>query len=107
MPLLDDATRRALFVWALQHVVATVGGTVQVQGPFDAIVLGKETNHVIHIILTLLTVGFWLPIWLLVAMTSQRRTYIVAVDPEGVLTIYDRSKQRHMQLSPHGVLTYV
>lgn len=30
-------------------------------------------NHVVHLILTLLTAGFWLIVWLIVAMTATQK----------------------------------
>ena len=30
----------------------------------------KRPNHVLHLLLTLITAGLWLPVWLLIAMRS-------------------------------------
>lgn len=34
---------------------------------------GKPVNHVLHAILTVLTVGMWLPVWLIVAIAKNGR----------------------------------
>lgn len=34
--------------------------------------MGSGPNHVLHLILTLLTFGLWLPVWLLVTLASSR-----------------------------------
>lgn len=31
----------------------------------------KRTSHVLHLILSLVTVGFWVPVWLLVALSNS------------------------------------
>ena len=31
----------------------------------------KKTSHLLHIVLTLCTFGFWIPIWVLVAVSNS------------------------------------
>ena len=31
----------------------------------------KRTSHVLHLILSILSVGFWVPVWLLVALSNS------------------------------------
>lgn len=31
----------------------------------------KKTNHLLHLILTLVTVGLWLPVWIIVAIVNN------------------------------------
>lgn len=31
----------------------------------------KKTSHVVHLILCLLTMGFWLPVWVLVGVSNS------------------------------------
>lgn len=40
---------------------------------------GQRVNHILHAILSLFLCGLWLPVWLLVGLTSgeRRRTYWV------------------------------
>jgi hypothetical protein len=33
--------------------------------------LAEATNHVLHLILSILTVGLWIPIWIFVSFSSQ------------------------------------
>ncbi|WP_213001950.1 hypothetical protein [Winogradskya consettensis] len=40
----------------------------------------KKTNHVLHLLLTLVTCGFWAPVWLILA--------IVNANSKGVVTTY-------------------
>lgn len=40
-------------------------------------VKGHRTNHLLHLILSIITLGIWLPIWLLVAaFTGERRKVV-------------------------------
>lgn len=31
----------------------------------------KQTNHLLHFILTLITLGLWLPVWIIVAIVNN------------------------------------
>lgn len=31
----------------------------------------KKTNHVLHLLLSLITAGMWIPIWILVAVSNS------------------------------------
>ena len=31
----------------------------------------KSTSHVLHIILSLITVGFWVPVWIIVTLSNS------------------------------------
>lgn len=37
-------------------------------------------NHLLHLVLTLLTCGLWLPVWFLVALSSPPRVLVVDED---------------------------
>lgn len=43
----------------------------------DRMVLAEKpgTNHVLHLILTLLTVGFWVIIWVMVSLNNASNSY--------------------------------
>lgn len=40
------------------------------------LVVTTGPNHALHLILTLLTFGMWLPVWLIVAIAGHRRVYV-------------------------------
>lgn len=59
------------------------GYRVEAQSPTQAVmVTGRRPNHVLHIILSVLTLGLWLIVWFLVACFSgeKRKTISVAAD---------------------------
>lgn len=31
----------------------------------------KSTSHVLHLVLSLITVGFWIPVWILVTLSNS------------------------------------
>ncbi|AGR46450.1 hypothetical protein ODIN_35 [Mycobacterium phage Odin] len=37
-------------------------------------VLPVRTNHAMHLVLSLITCGMWLPVWVIVAMINSSRT---------------------------------
>ncbi|ARQ94607.1 membrane protein [Mycobacterium phage Journey13] len=42
--------------------------------PMPAAVLPVKTNHAMHLVLSLITCGMWLPVWIVVAMVNSSRT---------------------------------
>ena len=35
----------------------------------------KSTSHVLHLILSIVTVGFWIPVWFIVALSNAIENY--------------------------------
>jgi hypothetical protein len=58
-----------------QHIAQCVanGGHVEtVLGPYDVVIVwGKPPNHILHALLSIFTVGLWLPFWLLIGLTQK------------------------------------
>lgn len=50
------------------------------------LVLGRDVNHVVHVLLVIFTCGIWLPFWLIAAGSMQPRTMHVNVDQYGTVT---------------------
>jgi hypothetical protein len=83
-PLLrSDEWRRA----ALSHTVAESfrhGWRVESQMDFQAVLVsGKPINHVLHLLLTLVTFGLWAIVWILLAITGGEKRCVVSIDPYG------------------------
>lgn len=36
----------------------------------------RKTNHILHLLLSLITLGVWLPIWFLISMTAVARNRV-------------------------------
>lgn len=89
------STEERTFV--LQRELASrtaVGWQVELLTPTSATIVRypPRANHVLHVVLSFLTCGLWIPIWIVVAVIegSRRvRRYIVMVDPHGH-AVWDR-----------------
>ncbi len=49
----------------------------------------RATNHLLHLLLTVLTLGLWAPIWLLVgiARSSERRRALLRAKQQGMVRL--------------------
>lgn len=62
------------------RVEATVGYSV-------TLVRGHRPNHVLHALLSLFTLGLWLPAWAVVAAATRERRVTLAVDDFGQVAL--------------------
>jgi hypothetical protein len=70
------------------------------------VILGRPMGHGVHIVMTILFFGFWIPIWLLCVATYKRSVYHLAVNEDGQLSISDTTRKRPMGMAPDGTLFY-
>jgi len=83
MTLRTDEQRRALLTRFIAQEVAR-GGRVELHTDFDAVVAyGKKPNHILHLLLSLLTLGTWLIIWLILAISMNISRVNFHVDEYG------------------------
>ncbi|MBW3612641.1 MAG: hypothetical protein KY392_02130 [Chloroflexi bacterium] len=72
---------------ALDRAVAielASGAELESQAGTNAVLLkGKKVNHVLHAILSLITAGFWLIVWLLLVLTNRRKRIVLSVNERG------------------------
>ena len=75
---------------ALQQAVAAEiasGARLESQmGTMAVVVRGKPVNHILHLILSLLTAGIWLIVWLVLVLTNKRERVILTVDEAGTVS---------------------
>jgi len=45
----------------------------------------KKVNHILHFLISVITVGLWLPIWLILSL-PVRKMFKIAVDESGNVT---------------------
>jgi hypothetical protein len=63
---------------------------VESQADYQAILVrGHRPNHVLHLILTLVTLGIWAIVWILVAIFQKERRTIIRVDEFGNTLVQD------------------
>lgn len=77
--------RKSRIALAVRQEVAA-GGRVESQTDYTAILrFGKPVNHILHLILTIVTAGLWLIVWIIVSIVaaSGRKTVSLTVDEYG------------------------
>ena len=80
---MDADEREEILNRTLQRSGAN-GWRVESRSRFQAtIAQGKDTNHVLHLILSIVTFGFWLVVWALVAIFGGLKRRVVTVDQYG------------------------
>ena len=47
------------------------------------VVSGKPVNHILHLILTIVTVGFWGIVWLILVIAGGEKREMITVDEYG------------------------
>lgn len=85
--LVSDAVRQQNLQSALSRDIAVSRGRVESVTPYSAVVVtGQRVNHVLHLLISVLLCGFWLPVWLLVALTGGEKRHVLSVDQCGNVT---------------------
>lgn len=75
--------RRARLAMAVAQAV-NYGARVESQTDTTAVLVrGGRMNHVLHLILTLVTFGLWAIVWLIVALASGEKRQMIRVDEYG------------------------
>lgn len=92
VPLTEKKTldeRKAILAQQIQMAVAR-GGRIQSQSDnMVVIVHGKPVNHMLHLFITLITGGFWLIGWIIVAMKGGEKREMITVDEFGNILIQE------------------
>jgi hypothetical protein len=77
--VMDNEEREA----KLEAMIAkeiTHGWKLESRTRFNAVlVAGHRPNHVLHLLLTVFTLGLWLPVWLLLSITQKEQRKQIAV----------------------------
>jgi hypothetical protein len=76
-PSMDEESRRQRLEQRIQQYL-TQGYHIEVRTEYSAsMVKGKRVNHLLHLVLTLVTFGFWVVVWILLAIFGgEKRVYI-------------------------------
>ena len=75
--------RRQIVDGAVNQFIAG-GWRVESRSEFQAVfVKGHRTNNTLHLILSIVTVGLWIPVWILLAILGGEKRQIVSVDEYG------------------------
>jgi hypothetical protein len=75
--------RKALLAQAVANWVHK-GWRVESQTDFQAVMVkGHRPNHILHLILTIITIGIWAIIWILLTLLGGEKRAVVSVDEYG------------------------
>jgi hypothetical protein len=47
---------------------------------------GKRPNHVLHLLLSVFTLGLWLPVWLILAVSTKEQRTVLTAQSDGSVT---------------------
>lgn len=62
----------------------TQGRRVETQTDFQAVMLqGKPPNHILHLLLTVITLGFWAIVWIAMVLLGGEKRELIQVDEWG------------------------
>lgn len=81
----DD--RKALLAQTVSSEIAQ-GARIESQSEYQAVLVrGKPINHILHLILTLVTCGIWGIVWIILASTGGEKRSVASVDDFGNVTV--------------------
>ncbi len=79
--------RKAALARTIANIVAQ-GRRVESQSEYQAVLVrGRHVRHVLHFVLTVITVGVWGVIWLAMWLLYRERREIVTVDEFGNVNV--------------------
>lgn len=85
---LAPGPRRTRLEDVLADEVATRGARIETMLELRAVlVYGSRTNHLLHLLLSVVTAGLWLIVWAILAMAEGERRRMIAVDEFGAVRI--------------------
>jgi hypothetical protein len=84
---LASEPRKELLSRTVGAQIAT-GARVQSQSDYQAVVVhGKPINHVLHLVLSFVTVFMWTPVWVCLAIFGGEKRSMITVDEYGNVAI--------------------
>lgn len=82
-----DQVRQHALQEHLSQYIAVTRGRVESVTPYSAVVVhGQKVNHVLHLLISVLLCGIWLPVWLVIALTGGEKRRVISVDACGNVT---------------------
>lgn len=63
------------------------GGRIETQTDYQAVIVsGRRVNHILHLILTVLTAGLWVFVWIYLVLTGGEKREVVTVSTDGLVS---------------------
>ena len=86
---MPEVERRRALAQAVVRSVAE-GWRVESQtNEMAVLVRGRRPNHVLHVILSVITIGIWLAVWAIVGLISGEKRRVLTVDEFGNVLVND------------------
>jgi hypothetical protein len=64
------------------HLACSGRGTVVTRTSTSAVLLfGKPINHLLHLVVSLVCCGFWIPVWFALTVFGGQKREVVTIDP--------------------------
>lgn len=83
---ITDAERIELLRSYVVRKVA-FGASVELQDDFSAVLIwGRPVNHILHLLLSLVTFGLWIIVWIFIAVNSGEKRRLFQIDKFGRIT---------------------
>lgn len=83
----SDAVRQQRLQEFVSMEVARSRGRIESVTPYSAVVVtGQRVNHILHLLVSVLLCGLWLPVWLVLGLSGGEKRYVLSVDPCGNVT---------------------
>lgn len=80
--------RKEILARAVSMQLARGGSRVESQSDFNAVIVtGKPVNHVLQLILTLVTLGVWAIVWIPLVLFTGEKRQVIFVDEFGNTSI--------------------
>jgi hypothetical protein len=77
---MTDEERKAQLDEHLEYFVVNSGYRVESKSDYSAVIVkGRRPNHLLHLVLTILTAGLWLFVWIGVAVFGGERRKVIQV----------------------------
>ncbi len=74
----DEFRQQILEEQISEHI--RMGWRIESVSKFSAVVVvGKPVNHILHLLLTALTFGFWAPMWVAISVFQREHRKILTV----------------------------
>jgi len=84
--LRDDSERKEILRNFVARKVAN-GYRVELQDDFSAVLaIGNRPNHILHLLLSIVTLGIWILVWIFVSINSGEKRTLFTIDKYGVIT---------------------
>ena len=81
---ISDEERKERLARRIANEMVRTGCRVESQSEFQVVLVkGHRVNHLLHLILTLLTFGCWLIVWLIVAVNGGEKRKSISIDRWG------------------------